>query len=259
MKTEKMPTWCPSGFSRVLNPGTVEEYSHGERRRFPVFVKVEYRDGQLSMTGVVGPRANGDAWGSCGQIVDTLAREDFQPTPGAGAFWAMNAKKLRATWERWHLNDMRPCCEHQRALGWYEKAGEKVKLYHWRLDDAAQKEKTAAEKAAQAALLAGEVFTPSKRQHEAARREYELTTHTPEAPKHYGPRGPLWAGHSSVPVEEKGLGCLYEKEHPEGLLCRPCPECGYKYGSEWRREDVPEAVLRFLYECPEAETKPAWC
>jgi hypothetical protein len=182
-------------FERILNPGTVPHRQEG-RAPVPVFVKVKYRDGRLSITGVEGPLRNGNAVGSCGQIVDTLARKDFTPTPGDGAFWAMKSRKLRQVWERWHLNDMRPECTHQRALGWVEKAAVKVAV-------------------------------------------------KPPAPFNYK-------------TEEKGLGWLYEKEHPEGLLCRPCPECGYKYGSEWRREEVPESVLRFLYECPEAATTPAW-
>jgi hypothetical protein len=28
------------------------------------------------------------------------------------------ARRIGEVWERWHLNDMRAGCEHQRALGW---------------------------------------------------------------------------------------------------------------------------------------------
>lgn len=35
-------------------------------------------------------------------------------------------------------------------------------------------------------------------------------------------------------------------EHPEGLLCKPCPTCGYKYGEAWLYEEVPEDVLIYL-------------
>ena len=187
-------------FVKILNPGTVPHWDAG-RLPVPVFVKVEYKEGRLSLTGVEGPKANGDAVGGCGQIVETLGREGFQPTPGNGAFWMLNAKKLRAVWERWHLNDMRPECAHQRAAGWLEKAkttGRYVKY-------------------------------------------------------------PAVKGHPGSEVyDEKGLGWLYPTEHPDGLLCRPCPECGYKYGSEWKREEVPESVLRFLREAPDTAITPAW-
>lgn len=240
-------------FKKIVRPGTVDVGY--PVRAVDVFCKIEYsEDGRLSISGVEGPRANGDAWGGCGQIVMSLKAEDITPAPGWDRF---SIGAFLTLWDRWHLNDMSPCCEHQRAAGWYDKAGQKVKLYHWRLDDAAQKEKDAAEKAAQAALLAGEVFAPTTRQHKAANREYEVTTHTPDAPAHYTPRTSLYASMAG-PVEEKGLGWLYEKEHPEGLLCRPCPECGYKYGSEWKREEVPASVLETFRALPGTDKTPAW-
>lgn len=244
-------------FTRTLNPGTVPHWQEG-RAPVPVFVKVEYRGGRLSITGVEGPLRNGDAVGGCGQIVDTLARRDFTPTPGDGAFWWRNIKRLHQVWERWHLNDTRPECEHQRAAGWLEKAGQKVKLYHWRMDTHARAVQQAATEAAQESLVAGATFTLTREQAHFAAMAYEIVTTENVRPEGYEPRTPVWEGHSSVPVEEKALGWLRPDEHPEGLLCRPCPECGYKYGSEWKREEVPESVLRFLYECPEAAITPAW-
>ena len=53
-------------------------------------------------------------------------------------------------------------------------------------------------------------------------------------------------------------GWVYPAGHPEGLLCKPCPVCGYKYGSAWTKRDVPEGVLRFLCELPETKNTPAW-
>ena len=38
-------------------------------------------------------------------------------------------KKIHGLWKVYHLNGMRPECEHQRALGWKEKAGELVNIY----------------------------------------------------------------------------------------------------------------------------------
>lgn len=32
------------------------------------------------------------------------------------------------------------------------------------------------------------------------------------------------------------------KEHPKGLLGKPCPTCGYAYGSAWLKEELPEEV-----------------
>jgi hypothetical protein len=54
------------------------------------------------------------------------------------------------------------------------------------------------------------------------------------------------------------LGWVRADEHPEGLMCRPCPECGYKYGTAWLSEPVPETVLAFLRNLPDADRTPSW-
>jgi len=244
-------------FTKILNPGTVPHWEAG-RPPVPVFVKVEYKEGRrLSITGVVGPKSNGDAVGGCGQITDTLARPDF--VPHVNAFWEEggNVEKLRAAWDRWHLNDMNPNCEHQRAAGWLEKTGQKVTLYHWWLTPAASEKRKEARAAALRALEKGRKFRPTKDQARFAALEEWRDTWTAEAPEHYEAHAASYPG-ATPPSETKTLGWLRADEHPEGLLCRPCPTCGYKYGSEWKREEVPEAVLRFLREAPDAAITPAW-
>ena len=70
-----------------------------------------------------------------------------------------------------------------------------------------------------------------------------LTTWTEKPSKelaeYYEPKKPLYAGDSGH-TETKTLGWLKQTEHPDGLLCRPCPVCGYKYGTEWRYMPIPE-------------------
>jgi hypothetical protein len=91
------------------------------------FARIQYRDGKLSISGVVGPRGNGDAYGSVGQwIMDfkdydergRLTLADIQPAPG---WTADTVRRFFDVWERWHLNDMRAGCAHQRAEGWGER------------------------------------------------------------------------------------------------------------------------------------------
>lgn len=68
-----------------------------------VFCSIKFADGRLSITGVEGPKANGNASGSCGQIVDALAAVK-ECAPG----WTFGlAAKFARVWKRWHLNDMR--------------------------------------------------------------------------------------------------------------------------------------------------------
>lgn len=35
---------------------------------------------------------------------------------------------------------------------------------------------------------------------------------------------------------------IYKTEHPKGLLAEPCPECGYKYGTSWLKEAIPQDI-----------------
>lgn len=83
-----------------------------------VFIKVAFDKGRLSFSGVIGPKKNGNATGACGQIQDEINPSELRPlAPG----WTVEkVARFLELWKRWHLNDMRPGCEHQRAMGWDE-------------------------------------------------------------------------------------------------------------------------------------------
>jgi hypothetical protein len=53
-------------------------------------------------------------------------------------------------------------------------------------------------------------------------------------------------------------GWINCEDNPIGLLCKPCPVCGYKYGTSWLKEDVPEDVIRWLGNLPDTKKTPAW-
>lgn len=104
--------------SKVLHPGRERD---GE-----IFVRVNFKDGRLSLTGVVGPKHNGDCTGSAGQIIGGLEPADIQPSAG----WTPESiARLWEVWDRWHLNDMRAGCEHQRTLD----TGRKVEVVSYGL------------------------------------------------------------------------------------------------------------------------------
>ncbi len=67
-----------------------------------VFVKIRFKDGHLSMTGVEGPKYNGDARGGCGQII----MHEWDISTHAPGFDRDTERKLREVWREWHLNDM---------------------------------------------------------------------------------------------------------------------------------------------------------
>jgi hypothetical protein len=174
-------------FSKVVNPGFT---SDGQ-----LFVSIKFDGQRLSITGVEGPKANGNCRGSCGQCIgalDRISRNDD---------WnEQMVHDLKTAWQKWHLNDMRAGCEHQRAGGWDKRPIDPTKP----LDSY------------------GCHFDGQK--------------------------------HSSWNM----LTWVTEDEHPDGLLSKECPVCGYKYGSRWLHEDIPESVLEMLLGLPEATRHYSW-
>jgi hypothetical protein len=165
-------------FVKIVNPGKIKI---GGRLR-EVFVKIKFReDGELSITGVVGPRHSGSCAGSCGQCDGAL--EEISVFHKG---WSRErARKLRLVWNDRHLNHMRPGCVHQAEWD----TGRLLEM--------------------------------------------------PDGGK-------------------KAAGWVTPDEHPEGLLAKPCPVCGYKYGTAWNKESVPEDVLAWLRSLPDTEITPAW-
>lgn len=176
---------------KVINPGSGE---YGQ-----VYCRITYEDGsgKLSITGVEGPKRNGDCRGGCGQIYANLSASVTEFADG----WDRDKLDYFVTvWKRWHLNDMKAGCEHQRAMGWENKT-----------------------------------IDPSK---------------------------PLDVYGKHFPGQAQGtwnmLAWVTQKEHPDGLLSRPCPVCGYKYGSAWLFEAVPSGIINYLNDLPESKLNPAW-
>ena len=166
--------------NKIVSPG----FSHLPFLKLPhrAFAEIEWNNGRLSIHGVIGPKANGDCFGSCGQCIDEI--REVEPADG----W--DAEMVEAfcdIWDRWHLNDMHPYCKHLRDLGWHIKALE--------------------------------------------------------------------------PLESDGAKTRgwvrYEKDR-RGILCKPCPICGYEYGTAWLKEDVPQEVIDWLFNLPDSKVDPAW-
>lgn len=145
-----------------------------------LFLEIKYsqEDGKdrLSITGVEGPMKNGNCKGSCGQTLNAL----YNLNTLFDGWTKDKVKKLGKVWKKWHLNDMRAGCVHQRELGW------KPLPYK---------------------------FDPEK-------------------------------GRASV--------------DPDDPVGKPCPECGYKYGTQWLWEPVPEKVVKFLEGLSETDLPYPW-
>lgn len=225
-------------FRRMLRPGVTRDGS--------LYVRVEWDGERLSLSGVEGPKRNGDARGSCGQCEDALSRlVSYAPE------WTPErAEALRATWERWHLNDMRAGCEHQRAA-W--DPSESIEVVSYRLTSEAHKLRREALEEAESAAREGRVaeLTPTGRA--LLRVDWYKALHAPPDAD-----SPLAGCYEVDKRETKRAGWVYPTEHPKGLLTKPCGVCGYKYGSEWKREEVPDDVLAFLVSLPESDIPCPW-
>lgn len=236
---------------KVINPAICQ--IAGSTRTARAYACIKYENGKLSISGVIGPLSNGNCRGSCGQCSEEIAAG----TPAEG-WTAEMLEKFIAIWDRWHLNDMRATCEHQRDLGWENEASQEITVYRYQLTSEASDQKKQAENAALEALRKGETFTPSKEQVMFATLPYTVESYGEELDSpYYEPKKQLYAGDRGA-TEIKTRGFVNYDDTPLGILCKPCPVCGYKYGTSWHREEVPQEVIDWLFSLPVPTTDPAW-
>lgn len=80
----------------------------------PVFARaVIDHEGELHITGVEGPKRNGNCHGSCGQIIMGWQDDPARWTTKGANFNDEQLAEFMAIWGRWHLNRMRPGSQAQ--------------------------------------------------------------------------------------------------------------------------------------------------
>lgn len=264
------------------------------KRPVDIFVKAEFNNGRLSISGVIGPLPSGNASGGCGQIdmdfshrnpEDNDKRYDNPISPEEITFAKGWNKDLwwdfLDVWKQWHLNDMKPGCKHQRELGWGKK---EIEIVEYRL---LYPDKWGAVTMGRISDLCKSITTGSFRttvmgipsnnldaRKVVARTYYEVfCTHFQdtdsfgfESVYNYPKKMPAVTGKMKdfadlfceKKSETKLSGWVYEHEHPEGVLMKACPTCGYKYGSAWLKEEVPQDIINWLATLPEPTKWPVW-
>lgn len=227
----------------------------------PIFINAKFNDGNLSLTGVIGPMKNGNAKGGCGQIdiefahrnekdneekCDLITPEEITFAPG----W--NKKKwfdLLDIWKQFHLNDMQAGCEHQRK-NWNTREKLELIKYSWshsfyQIRQQAQDGELVAVDYMRYQIIAKDVL--------------QVTITSPikwESPLIKKLLIDGWIEEKKREI--KTASWILEKEHPKGLLLKPCEVCGYKYGSSWLKMEVPKNIIDKLFSFPETDTAPAW-
>ena len=77
------------------------------------WISIRYTNGKLSISGVEGPTKNGNAKGSCGQI---LMNFDPSQVKSFAKGWDINMLvKLLDIWDTWNLNNMQAGSPNQNA------------------------------------------------------------------------------------------------------------------------------------------------
>ena len=218
-------------------------YHFGKIKAYQSGKKINAVDVSIELSGTQGEEeftASGTVWNATktdcimgGQCLDELFQHDelkVNPT----------FKKIYRLWKAYHLNGMRPECEHQKALGWEKEASEKINLYHYRLNKTAEGKKEEAKKQVLEALKKCKPFTPTIEQSTMYNLPLFINTYEPNQSFDYEP----YLDFMGTPlIEEEARGWVTygegEGKSIQGLLCKPCPVCGYKYGTAWKHHPIP--------------------
>ena len=262
---------------KTLYIGKIPKYDgyHNPDLHIKVELEAKQKDGhtELSMSGVIGARSNGNAIGGCGQIDMEFKHRDPKQddkrsrsliTPDQIQFaseWDASLwYDLLDIWHKYHLSGMSAGCEHQEQLWDLDKEATIVK-YELKNDYIGKQHKLKDE-LLDKLTKDGQASIP-----EELRKVLELkywiqrpaeSPLPPEIAEYYQEKS----------RENKRLTSLYPTgtkhntyggdEHPDGLLTKPCPVCGYEYGSAWKYKELPEEVIQFINDLPSASKQPAW-
>lgn len=220
-----------SDYKRKRNFGNIDYEGKGPFNTLVIEYELTQKEKGLafSASGIVWNKYKTDAV-ACGQMLDdehVFAQvENF--TPEMKDLY----HRILKVWQRWHLNDMNAGCSHQRdnwdltgkVLGIVD-LGSSHSFYN--LTQKVGKGELSIEEYREFMSIAPTV-----------RKAMKAKYLTPEVldliDKDY-----LRVDKTDY---ERNTWVKYE-EHPEGLLCKPCEECGYKYGSKWVFEEIPQDVI----------------
>ena len=212
---------------RIINLGKVAYENDAKKNE--VTIEIEVRDKpkgkELLIRGNVWNKNHSDIVAG-GQCYDTI--EDLFPGN-------KRVKRIVEIWKRWHLNDMRPGCEHQRD--WQTEESLEIPEYTC-TDDFYDRRKEAER---------GTLPVDAYEQYRLDEGIVNAICFTAGKGPSINPEEGLKRGLVKISkYKTKLAGWTYETEHPKGLLCKPCPVCGYKYGSAWLFEAIPQEILTEL-------------
>lgn len=233
-----------NNFTKIYRIGTLRI---DKNTTCSVFIKAEYKNKELSFMGVEGPIRNGNCIGDCGQINKSYDKTNMIPAKG----WTYESiQRLMKIWNNYHLNDMHAECEHQR-MNWNLNEEIEIITFTW-----TTKFYNLMKKASSAEMTTSEY----EEYKQIAKKVFSITTDL-NGPLYITPDAENLLKNEMVQIKKKEIKqalWIPYKQHPQGLLSKPCEVCGYKYGTTWKHVDVPEEILQELIDFPDTDTQPIW-
>ena len=196
----------------------------------------------LSISGNIGSQGGG-------QINETLEKLTLDNSIDYRPGWnADRLNQLLKVWERWHLNDMKAGCRHQNESGESRKKltiiTPRVNVWKIRSDDARLRmERVLKNIEGGHRINKGDLWPEGHLICDVfeAAKNGEVYKPKTEGEKSYFEHGII-----EIKTEEKAAAWVRPDEHPAGYLMKPCPQCGYEYGSAWLFEPLPQEVIDFV-------------
>lgn len=178
-------------------------------------------------------------------------------------------QEIAAVWRVYHLNDVHAGCEHQRAEGWGEKT---LTLIRYSAPVMKPGEfypsQSELEHSIKGWVSYGMTVSPSAAIGDVLGKQYRkiyIGNHTSSIPSRLYSRviDAIHREHVAAPLnpddpralwfakrfdckrveETKRANWVKPSEHPEGVLGKVCPVCGYAFGSAWQFMPIPAEIV----------------
>lgn len=224
---------------RIIDFGKIPYTSDKVANRVTVEIELkEKENGQKVFTasGNIWDRTNTDI--ICGgQCLDEISRTEIGNDP--------KFKQIYRLWKLYHLNDMHAECIHQEQEGWKKRAAEEITISTYFLTrETRGRQKEIKQAIIDAALWGNKTYQPTEEEKKIVTLAEWLETDS-ELPEDLKP---FYKLHKT---EKQRRGWTRYDKFKSGILCKPCPVCGYKYGTAWTYREIPGEDLKIIKEIME--------
>jgi len=207
---------------KTFNFGTIKHAPTGKYNyKYPVTVEVELKEREAGkpVFTACAQVGRGNRFVMGGQCLDDIKREFYDQLENKEKF-----DTILKLWEKYHLNDSKAWCEHNN----YGEGIQKDVTLH--------------------SLYPTEEYERLSRVRELPKRHLEVTDagmkNVPKALYDYS----SWEIRERSNTQKKSTGWITYDEtfSPDGLIGKPCPVCGCKYGRGWYYKPIEKNDLETM-------------